>query len=133
MYPTHLLRIEGLAVFAAALATYSILEGSLWLLALLALAPDLAMIGYLAGARTGSAVYNAAHTYVAPLALGALGLWAATPLLVFGALVWTAHIGADRAVGYGLKYPTGFSETHLTARTPAPADGPPVAAPEPAD
>ena len=133
MYPTLLLRIEGLAVFAAALATYSVFEGSLWLLALLAFAPDLAMVGYLAGARTGSAVYNAAHTYVAPLTLAAVGLWTATPLLVLGALVWTAHIGADRALGYGLKYPSGFSNTHLTARTPAPADGPPVPEPESAD
>lgn len=133
MYPTILLRLEGIAVFVAALTTYYLLEGSLWLLALLAFAPDLAMVGYLAGARTGSAVYNAAHTYVAPLTLAAVGLWIATPLLVLGGLVWTAHIGADRALGYGLKYPSGFSDTHLTARNSDPADGPPAAAPEPAD
>jgi hypothetical protein len=28
-------------------------------------------------------------------------------------LIWFAHIGVVRAIGYGLKYPTGFKDTHL--------------------
>jgi hypothetical protein len=71
------------------------------------------MVGYLAGPRLGSAAYNAAHTYLAPLACGALGLWAGADLLVLAALVWAAHVGVDRAVGYGRKYPSGFGDTHL--------------------
>jgi hypothetical protein len=28
-------------------------------------------------------------------------------------LIWIAHIGVDRALGYGLKYPSSFKDTHL--------------------
>jgi hypothetical protein len=113
MYPGITLRAEGIAVFLAATLAYFALEGSPWLFLALALAPDLSMLAYLAGPRVGSAGYNAAHTYVAPLALGGAGLWLSAPLAVSVALVWAAHIGVDRAVGYGLKYPTAFRDTHL--------------------
>ncbi|MGO8797840.1 MAG: DUF4260 family protein [Roseiarcus sp.] len=108
-----LLRIEGLAVVLAALAAYAHLGASWAAFAALFLAPDLAMAGYVAGPRLGAALYNLAHTYVAPLALGAAGValggWRAEAL----ALVWIAHIGFDRALGFGLKYPTGFGDSHL--------------------
>lgn len=114
MNPRLHLRIEGLAVFVAATATYFLgLEGPLWLFALLALAPDLSMLVYLGGPRLGSRGYNIAHTYAAPLALAGLGLWLASPLAVLGAVVWAGHVGADRALGYGLKYPGAFGDTHL--------------------
>jgi hypothetical protein len=29
------------------------------------------------------------------------------------AMIWLAHIGFDRALGYGLKYASGFGFTHL--------------------
>jgi len=114
MHPRLLLRAEGIAAFAAAAAAYYLLGGPLWLFLVLGLAPDLSMVGYLAGPRAGSALYNAAHTYVAPLALGAVGVAAGAPWVTWVALVWAAHVGADRAVGYGLKYPTGFRDTHLS-------------------
>ena len=63
MNPRQFLRLEGLAVFAAALVAYVAVDGRLWLLLVLALAPDLAMLGYLAGTKVGSRVYNAVHTY----------------------------------------------------------------------
>lgn len=116
-------------MFVLAVGAYLWLGGPLWLLAILALAPDLSMVGYLAGPRAGSTSYNLAHTYVLPLALGATGLYAGTDLAVLVALVWAGHIGADRLVGYGLKYRTGFKHTHLSPgaiRAPAvrdPADG----------
>lgn len=116
MNPRQFLRLEGLAVFAAALGAYVAVDGRLWLLLVLALAPDLAMLGYLAGPRVGSHLYNAVHTYVAPLALAGVALVVAAPLITSVALVWAAHIGADRALGYGLKYPTGFGDTHLGSK-----------------
>lgn len=115
MSPRSVLRLEGVAVFTAATATYFTLDAPLWLYLLLALAPDLSMLGYLAGARFGSRTYNAAHTFVAPIAIAGLGLLTATLPIVWVACIWAAHIGADRAVGYGLKYPTGFKHTHLSA------------------
>ena len=40
--------------------------------------------------------------------------WAAKPRYRFQiALIWAAHIGVDRVLGYGLKYPTAFRDTHL--------------------
>ena len=108
-----LLRLEGLAVLAAAVAVYAFIGGSWPLFALLLLAPDLAMIGYRFGPAVGAAAYNAVHTYLAPAALGAAGLALGAPTMQALALIWIAHIGLDRALGYGLKYATGFGDTHL--------------------
>jgi hypothetical protein len=71
------------------------------------------MLGYLAGPRAGAAAYNAAHMTAGPLALGAAGLLANLPALAPLAAIWLAHIGLDRALGYGLKYAAGFRDTHL--------------------
>ena len=84
-----------------------------WLLVALALAPDLSMVGYLAGPRIGAAAYDAAHTYVLPVALAAIGLMVDADTAIQLGLIWLTHIGVDRAVGYGLKYPTDFKDTHL--------------------
>ena len=111
--PKALLHLEGLAALAAATAAYWQAGFGWWWFAGLLLAPDLAMIGYLINPRVGSYTYNLAHTYALPLALGLLsGLadWRAGGML---ALIWLAHIGMDRAVGYGLKYASGFKDTHL--------------------
>jgi hypothetical protein len=87
--------------------------GSWWLFALLLLAPDLSMLGYLARPRVGAILYNVFHSYPLPAALGIFGMLAGAPLAVSVALVWFAHIGMDRLMGYGLKYPTAFKDTHL--------------------
>jgi hypothetical protein len=121
MDPNRFLRVEGLAALGVALAGYATLGGSVWLLVALALAPDLSMLGYLAGPRTGSLSYNIAHTYTLPLALGSVGFWADTRLALLVALVWAGHIGADRLVGYGLKFDSGFKDTHLSTQ-PAPSE-----------
>lgn len=126
------LRLEGVAAFAAATAGFVLLDGPLWLYLVLALAPDIAMVGYLAGPARGSTVYNLVHTYVAPIGLIAVAWWLVVPMGVLGGLVWAAHIGADRALGYGLKHPTRFQDTHLGTRTPAQVTEPGLE-PEPAD
>lgn len=77
------------------------------------------MLAYLAGPRVGSLGYNLVHTYTAPLALAGIGVRAGVELAILVAAVWAAHIGADRLLGYGLKYETGFRDTHLS-RQPAP-------------
>lgn len=114
MEPRTFLRIEGLAIFGVALASYLVIGGPIWLLVVLALAPDLAMVGYLAGPGVGSLSYNVVHTYTLPIALGALGYWTDVRIATLVALIWAAHIGADRLVGYGLKFDTGFKDTHLS-------------------
>ena len=107
------LRAEGFAAFGIAIALY-VAGGYGWLaFALLFFAPDLSFAGYLAGSHTGAVAYNLAHTYAVPAVLVAAGWGFGYPLFIPVALVWTAHIGFDRALGYGLKLPTGFKDTHL--------------------
>jgi Domain of unknown function (DUF4260) len=111
--PRVLLHLEGLAVLVGALALYFD-AGYGWLaLVVLFLAPDLSMLGYLAGPRAGSMTYDAVHTYVGPVALGVAGILGGYDTATQLALIWLAHIGLDRLLGYGLKYPTGFKDTHL--------------------
>lgn len=114
MRPKLLLHLEGLTLFVAAVGAYLALGEPLWLFALAILAPDLGMAGYLAGPRVGSWTYNAVHTYPLPAVLLGAGLAGTRPLAVAVALVWFAHIGADRAIGYGLKYESGFGDTHMS-------------------
>jgi hypothetical protein len=111
--PRLLLRAEGLAVFAAAVWIYFDAGYEWWLLLALALAPDLSMVGYAAGVRVGALAYDSVHTYVLPVALGLAGVVADSDTATKLALIWLAHIGADRFLGYGLKYPTRFQDTHL--------------------
>lgn len=107
-----MLRAEGAALLLAACVLYGVTGASWWIFAVAFLAPDLSMLGYLAGPRPGALVYNAAHATAGPLLLGLAGVLAA-PALLPAALIWLAHIGFDRALGYGLKYASGFRATHL--------------------
>jgi len=111
--PRTLLRLEGLAALIAALMAYGSLGGSWGWFAALFLVPDLSMLGYLAGARAGSICYNTAHSYLGPIMLGAAAYTLHSTLLGQLALIWCAHVGFDRALGYGLKYATAFTDTHL--------------------
>lgn len=111
--PGVLLRVEGGVLLATAALFYWVNGGSWVLFALLLLAPDVSMLGYLFGTKVGAATYNLAHTYALPAGLAVFGVIAGSPLAVSVALVWFAHIGMDRLVGYGLKYTSGFRDTHL--------------------
>ena len=84
-----------------------------WLFALLLLAPDLGMLGYALGRRAGAVAYDVAHLEALPLALAVGGFLGGSDLALQLGLIWLAHIGMDRAIGYGLKYPTHFKDTHL--------------------
>ena len=108
-----LLRLEGLTLFTGMVMLYASWGGSWLVFALLFFVPDLSFLAYLADARFGALVYNAAHSYMAPVALLTLGFGFASPLTLSIAMIWLAHIGIDRALGYGLKYSTGFNFTHL--------------------
>lgn len=113
LVPGRLLRLEGLALFVGALIVYFDQGFAWWLLVLLFLAPDLSFSGYIAGPRVGASVYNVLHSTVGPIALAAVGVLSNTDWCVQLALIWLAHIGLDRLLGYGLKYPTAFKDTHL--------------------
>jgi hypothetical protein len=112
--PLRILRSEGLVLVAAALAGYvAALDEPWWLVPLLLFVPDVFMVGYARSHRLGARLYNAAHSYPLPALLGAAATVGAQPLWQGVALIWFAHIGMDRALGYGLKYETDFRDTHL--------------------
>jgi hypothetical protein len=112
--PRPLLHLEGAAVLIVSLVGYRWNHGGWIELVLLFLVPDLSMIGYAANARVGAATYNAVHTYVGPLALAGYSVWTGQNSALLVSLIWMAHIGLDRMLGFGLKYPTRFKDTHLS-------------------
>jgi len=111
--PRVLLRLEGACLLIIAIVLYSRLAESWWLFAILFLAPDLSFLGYLAGPRLGAIAYNLLHTITGPILLALAGLFVPYEPAVAVALIWLAHCGFDRALGYGLKYEAGFGFTHL--------------------
>lgn len=111
--PRILLHLEGLAVFVLSLLVYSNLGASWPQFALLFLTPDLFMLGYLVNKRIGAVCYNFAHTYVVALAMAATGHFSGNSFVLALGVIVCAHIGFDRMIGFGLKYPADFKETHL--------------------
>ncbi|ESW70425.1 hypothetical protein X760_18790 [Mesorhizobium sp. LSHC422A00] len=107
------IRLEWVAVAVVAILAYAASGVSWWLFALLILAPDLSMLGYLAGARIGAVAYNALHILIVPLLLALAGYVLANSTATAIGLIWIIHIAVDRALGYGLKLSTGFQDTHL--------------------
>jgi len=112
-YVRTFLRLEGLAAAALSAVFYARTGASWWLFAALWLAPDLSLLGYLAGPRMGARIYNAIHSYVTPATLAVTALLLQSPAPLPYALIWMNHIGVDRLLGYGLKYPEGSGWTHM--------------------
>jgi hypothetical protein len=111
------LRLEGLLVLVAALYLYahqSAPQAFGWgVFALFFLLPDVSFFGYLAGRQVGAVIYNIAHSYIGPVLCFLAGWLLGMPVFIATGLIWSAHIGFDRFLGYGLKYPSGFQDTHL--------------------
>lgn len=107
------LRLEGLAAFAFGVALFGASGGNWLLLIPLLLLPDLSAIGYLVSPRTGTFTYNLLHNWVPGIVTLGIGVWLASPAIVLAAAILIAHVGIDRAVGYGLKLPSSFHDTHL--------------------
>ena len=111
--PVTVQRLEGAFFLALAIYGFSQSGWSWWWLAVLVLAVDVSMLGYLAGPKLGAAIYNLGHNLVGPgLILGWYLLDGPLSALALGS-IWLAHIGLDRVVGYGLKFADRFTHTHL--------------------
>jgi hypothetical protein len=111
--PAVLLRIEEFALLTGAVAVYAHFHFSWWLFAALFFAPDLFMLGYLANPRAGAAIYNLGHFLLIPMSLFSFGYLTHRQLFCAVAVIWFSHIAFDRLLGYGLKYPAHFKNTHL--------------------
>jgi Domain of unknown function (DUF4260) len=119
-----LLQLESAAMLIVLLGAYQRQDAGWGLFAALFLVPDLAMLPYLRSKAAGAAAYNAAHSFVVPALLVGMAAVTDSAVVLSCATIWSAHIAFDRALGYGLKYPTGFNDTHLgrTGRAPAMVD-----------
>lgn len=108
-------RFEGALVFVAALIVLSRETAGLtwWAVVLIFLAPDISMAFFALGSRVGAFAYNAVHIYGMGAFVMALGMALGTPLVAVVGVLWLAHVGFDRMLGYGLKSPEGFNITHL--------------------
>jgi len=112
---TPYLRVEGLALGLVCVLLYYGLGRPWWIFAVLFLVPDISMLGYLRGPRVGAFVYNVAHSWALAIASFLLiwRIWGADSYLLILPVILGAHIGVDRALGYGLKLPSGFKDTDL--------------------
>lgn len=107
-------RAEAAFLFVAATALYFVLHAAGWWFLLLFFSFDLSILGYLAGPRIGAVIYNLFHNLALPLICLALGLLSYKIIWLDSlALIWLAHIGFDRMLGFGLKYPDRFGHTSL--------------------
>jgi hypothetical protein len=108
-----LLKIEEAAMFALALVAYNVLDLPWWWFFALLLLPDLAALGYLAGPGVGAATYNVAHHKAVAIAAYLAGVSLNLQWLIVAGIILFAHSSMDRVLGYGLKYPDSFQNTHL--------------------
>lgn len=108
-----MLHIEGLAVLVLSVYLYWLNEYSWGMFFILLLAPDISMLGYLLNNKVGAKCYNIFHTYSLPIIIVLVGLLISNQLVLAIGLIWSAHIGMDRTIGYGLKYSSNFKDTHL--------------------
>lgn len=110
---SKIMRLEGFIVFLLAIGFYYVNEFSWIVFIIFLLAPDVGMVGYVVNNKMGAYIYNIFHTYTIPLILVGVSILMKVDILLLVGLIWSAHIGMDRSLGYGLKYSTGFKDTHL--------------------
>lgn len=111
--PKVILHLEGLVLLATTIVFYARLDFAWSLFWLLLLSPDLSLVPYLINRNWGTHVYNVMHTLALPAMLIAYAFATDWTIGIQLALIWLAHIGMDRSVGYGLKYNDSFGDTHL--------------------
>ena len=107
------LKLEETAIFGACLFLFTFLDMNWWWFIACILLPDIGMIGYLNGNKTGAFMYNLFHHKGVALIVAAVGFSLNNNWLLFAGLILFAHSAMDRVLGYGLKYEKGFKFTHL--------------------
>lgn len=107
------IKLEELAMFGLSMFLFSFTDYPWWLFLALILLPDIGMIGYLIDPKVGSVMYNIFHHKGIAIAIYISGYFFELEVLELSGLILFGHSSMDRIFGYGLKYPTGFNDTHL--------------------
>ena len=119
-----LLKLEELAQFVLCLTLLAMNDVPWWAYLLLAIGPDIGMLGYMANPRIGAFSYNVLHHKGVALLVALTGFvlipfamtdvaesiargWLAAAIVLYG------HASMDRIFGYGLKFGDNFHHTHL--------------------
>ena len=105
--------LESIVIFIGALLIYLFLNDNWIIFLVLLLGPDLFMVGYLKNSRIGNIIYNIGDLFAWSIILIVIALFIDLNLLILFDLIWIAHISMDRAMEYGLKYPSDFNDTHM--------------------
>lgn len=108
-----LIQLEGLALFGLSIFLFAQLDYAWWWYPVLFFIPDLSMVGYLGGTRTGAIVYNFIHHHALSIGLYVLGFLAGLSVLQLAGVILLGHSNLDRMLGYGLKHSDSFQNTHL--------------------
>lgn len=111
--PIFFQRAEAGILLVAVILLYHHLGGAWWIFGLLFFAPDIFALGYVVNRSVGAASYNLGHSLAVPLVVLTAGVLTNQPTLQLGALIWLAHVGFDRMMGFSLKEAQGFNHTHL--------------------
>jgi hypothetical protein len=109
----NLLRLEEIAMLCISIYLLYALKVDWWFYLLMILGPDISMVGYVAGPKVGAFSYNLFHHKMIAIVVFIIGVTSSTWLLQAIGAVLFGHSSMDRIFGYGLKYNSAFSETHL--------------------
>ncbi|SFN30250.1 DUF4260 domain-containing protein [Salegentibacter flavus] len=107
------LKLEELAMLLLGILAFSLLDFAWWWFLVLFLVPDLGMLGYLFGNKSGALLYNLFHHKGLAILIWLLGFSLENQIFQLIGVILFAHASFDRMLGYGLKYETGFKFTHL--------------------
>lgn len=109
----NIIKIEGLFIFLAGIYFYNMFSGNWILFMLLIFVPDISIVGFLKNKKLGTITYNLSHNYILAIILLLVGFILGKPILTSLGLIVFSHVGIDRFLGYGLKYPSSFKDTHI--------------------
>ncbi len=109
----NLIKIEEVAMFGFSIVLFSFTNFAWWWYILLILAPDIGMLGYLAGNKVGAFTYNLFHHKGVALLVLCLGWYLGSFWLELVGIILFGHSSMDRMFGYGFKYLDSFKHTHL--------------------
>ena len=109
----NLLKLEELFMFALSIFLFTKLDFAWWWYPVLLFTPDLSMIGYIVNPQVGAVTYNFIHFKAVGISVYAIGIALANPIMQLAGLILFGHSSMDRILGYGLKYPDSFQNTHL--------------------
>lgn len=105
--------LENLGLFVLSIYLFSLLDYSWWWFPALLLLPDASMISYAFGNKVGAIFYNIFHHQGIAVMVYLSGIYLDNEVLQLIGIIFFAHSVMDRFFGYGLKYFSGFKDTHL--------------------